>query len=98
MNNTSQSVMTKNTKFELFLQRNLEFEELEFVYAHESCVENNHNLKIFIPFMVNKFAFRYIIVCRDYFFVTDNPPKNLDNRIDYSDIIELKIVCILLFV
>lgn len=95
MNNTSQSVMTKNTKLEGFLQLNLGIYDSEFVYDQEACVEDNPNLKIFIPFVINKFAYRIIIVCKDYLFLTDNPPKNLDNRIDYDDVISVEMVSII---
>jgi hypothetical protein len=92
MNNTAQSVMTKNTKLEAFLQRHLGIEESEYVYSQEPCIEDNKNVKMFIPFIANKFGFRLIIICKDCLFITDNPPKNLDNRINYEDIIEVKTV------
>lgn len=80
------SVTRINTRLESFLANQLGYENVEF-YEQESCVQDNTK-KIFF----SKFAFRILIVCKDRIYLTDNPPKNLDNFIFFDDIIDIKSV------
>jgi hypothetical protein len=73
----------KNTRLESFLAQQLGEENVEF-YEQESCVEENKKNAL-----MKKYIFRILIVCRDRIYITDNPPKNLDNFICYDDILEI---------
>jgi len=76
-----------DTRLENFLARQLAYEEIE-VYEQEACVEEITGT----PSFMKKYPFRVLIVCRDRIYITDNPPKNLDNFISFDDIMEIKIV------
>ena len=89
--NRPQSVVRIDTRLETFLAKQLKFENVEF-YEQESCIEE---AKITI---VKKYLFRTLIVCKDRIYITDNPPKNLDNFICYEDILEIKAVNILFLI
>ena len=85
-NNRPTSQIRINTRLETFLIRKLGFENVEF-YEQEACVE-------YLPgFKLNpmaKYPWKIMIICRDRFYLTENPPKSLDNFICYDDIIEIK--------
>jgi hypothetical protein len=72
-----------NTRLETFLAAELGQHNVEF-YGFESCIEDNKKNKL-----LSKYAFRILIVCSDRVFITDNPPKNLDNFITFHDILEI---------
>jgi len=76
-----------DTRLENFLARQLAFEEIE-VYEQEACVEEITG----IPSFMKKYPFRVLIVCKDRLYITDNPPRNLDNFISFDDILEIKII------
>jgi hypothetical protein len=82
-----QCITRIDTRLENFLAKQLGFENIEF-YEQESCVEELVKSANFLK----KYPFRILIVCRDRIYITDNPPKNLDNFICYEDILEIKAV------
>ena len=75
-----------HTRLEAFLAQQLGQENVEF-YEQESCIEDNKKNRI-----MKKYAFRILIVCGDRIYITDNPPKNLDNFISYQDIVDISSV------
>ena len=82
-----ESVTRINTRLETFLAKHLDYENIEF-YEQEPCVEDFYQKKN----VLKKYAFRLLIVCKDRIYVTDNPPKNLDNFICFEDILDIKTV------
>ena len=88
----SHKVLSKNMKFDNFLKKNLDSNREQLVYGYDVCLKDNQNLKIFVPFIINKFEYRIIIVCRECLLISDNPPERLERRINLSDIIEIKTV------
>ena len=76
-----------DTRLENFLSRQLGFEDME-VYEQESCVEEITGT----PSFMKKYPFRILIICKDRIYITDNPPKNLDNFICFEDILDIKTV------
>jgi hypothetical protein len=82
-----QSTIRIDTRLENFLAKQLGYENVEF-YEQESCVEELVKSANFLK----KFPFRILIVCQDRIYITDNPPKNLDNFICFDDILEIKAV------
>lgn len=81
-----ESLTRINTRLETFLAKQLGYENVEF-YEQESCVQDNKK-----NLFLNKFAFRLLIVCNDRIYLTDNPPKNLDNFICFDDILDINSV------
>ena len=70
-----------NTRLEAFLAKyNVEFIE------QEGFIEDNKSNRLF-----NKFAYKLLIVCHDRIYLTDNPPKNLDNFVSFDDILDITI-------
>ena len=86
-----ESSVRVNTLLEAFLAQQLKIDNVEF-YEQESCIQDNEKNKFF-----NKFTFRILIVCNDRIYLTDNPPKHLENFVRFEDIIEIKMVSFLLF-
>ena len=80
------SVTRINTRLETFLKRQLGFENVE-LYDQDACVQDDKKKKFF-----NKYKFCLLLVCNDRIYVTDNPPKNLDNFICFEDILDIKTV------
>ena len=87
-----QSTIRIDQRLENFLARQLANEDIE-VYEQESCVEEISGT----PSFLKKYPFRVLIVCKDRIYITDNPPKNLDNFIFFDDILEIKVVSILIY-
>jgi hypothetical protein len=78
-----QTLTRINTRLEKFLAQQLGFENVDF-YEQEACIEDNkQNL------FLKKFAYKILIVCNDRVYLTDNPPKKLDNFISFDDIHEI---------
>ena len=75
-----------NTQLEGFLAQKLGPENVEY-YDQESCIEENKK-RIYL----NKFMFKLLLICDDRFYITDNPPTNLDNFVLYEDVIDIKTV------
>jgi len=81
-----QSSVRIHTRLEAFLAKQLNLDHVEF-YEQESCIQDNEKSKL-----LGKFKYCILIVCNDRIYLTDNPPKNLDNYILYEDILEIKMV------
>ncbi|RNA00105.1 hypothetical protein BpHYR1_039142 [Brachionus plicatilis] len=82
----AQSTKRLNTRLEGFLAQKLGAENVEY-YDQESCIEENKK-NVFL----NKFMFKLLLVCDDRFYITDNPPTNLDNFVLFEDVIDFKTV------
>jgi hypothetical protein len=78
-----------NTLLEAFFIKQYGIDNFDVIYDKEACIENLINVKLKVT---SKYPYRYLIVSRDKVFITDNPPKNLDNFILYEDIIEINVV------
>jgi hypothetical protein len=84
--------VTGNTLYETFFQKTIGDDYSETIYAREDCIEEYQNMKITIPFVKEKFAYKILVVGKNCLFITDNPPRTLDNRINYSDIVDIQVV------
>ncbi|XP_033746144.1 uncharacterized protein C12orf56-like isoform X5 [Pecten maximus] len=79
----SESLFKKNTKLESYLKRNLTDEAFERVRAYESC--------IVVSEKENK-AFKYVILGDESIYLTENPPKNLQESVHLKDIVAVELV------
>ncbi|OWF37764.1 uncharacterized protein C12orf56-like isoform X2 [Mizuhopecten yessoensis] len=79
----SESLFKKNTKLESYLKRNLSDEAFERVRAYESC--------IVVSEKENK-AFKYVILGDESIYLTENPPKNLQESVYLKDIVAVELV------
>lgn len=86
------NVICKDTKLASFLRQNLGEFYNEFVYNYDVCVRDRENIKLFVPFILNKYAYQLLVVCKEYFIICGNPPSMIDIKISYEDLVELKIV------
>lgn len=85
--NRPESATRIDTRLENFLIRQSGNQDIE-VYEQEACIEEI----VGTPKFLKKYPFRVLIVCKDKIFITDNPPRNLDNFICFDDILEIKLV------
>jgi len=85
--NRPESVTRIDTRLENFLSRQSGYQEIE-VYEQEACIEEI----VGTPKFLKKYPFRVLIVSKDKIFITDNPPRNLDNFVCFEDILEIKLV------
>ena len=61
-------------------------------YEQEACVQDDKSRSLF-----SKYKFCLLIVSHDRLYLTDNPPKNLDNYIMFEDIIDIRTVMHMFF-
>ena len=88
----SQSSTRIHQRLETFLaQQQANIDHTEF-YEQESCIQDNEKSRLF-----GKFRYCILIVCNDRVYLTDNPPKNLDDYINFEDIKEIKMVISTIF-
>ncbi|RUS82665.1 hypothetical protein EGW08_009568, partial [Elysia chlorotica] len=73
----------KNSKFESFLKRSISDEAFERVRAYESC--------IVISEKENK-AFKYVVLTDEKIYLTENPPKTLQEVVHFKDVISVDLV------
>jgi hypothetical protein len=83
---------TGNTLYETFFQKAIGDDYYETIYVRNDCIEEFRSQKIAIPFFSEKFAYRMLVIGKKCFYITDNPPRNLDNRIDYADVVDIQVV------
>lgn len=81
--------MKKNSKLESFLQRSLTAENFDRVRGYESC--------ICVSDKDNK-SFKYIILSDEWIYLTENPPKSIQNAVHLKDIVSVELVSLLRFV
>lgn len=91
-NQTFHNVISKGMKLESFLKKSLEDDHDRIVYGYDVVLKDNQNLKVFVPFIVNKFEYKILIVCREFFCISNNPPETIDLKINLNDVIEIKAV------
>ncbi len=72
------SAVAGSTLYETFFQKTIGDDYYETIYARDMCIEH--------------FKYRILVVGKKCLFITDDPPKNLENRIEYSDIVDIQVV------
>ncbi|XP_059161430.1 uncharacterized protein C12orf56-like isoform X2 [Physella acuta] len=73
----------KNSKFESFLKRCLSEQEFERIRGYESCVVVSEK--------ENK-AFRFIVLSDEKIYLTENPPKTIEEAVHLKDIVSVELV------
>lgn len=78
-----------NMRLDAFLAKQIGLENLD-IYGQESCVEYRSKTVNYF----SKYPYRYLIVCKNGVYITNNPPRkeNLVNFISFDDISEIKTV------
>ena len=74
---------TKNSKFESFLKRTISEEAFERVRGYETC--------IIVSEKENK-SFKFVVLSDEWIYLTENPPKNLQEAVHLKDITSVDIV------
>lgn len=73
----------RNSKFESFLKRTLPDEVFERIRAHEACiVVSEHENK----------TFKYAVVSDEKLYLTENPPKTMQEVLHFKDIVSVELV------
>lgn len=73
----------KNNKLESYLKRSLTDETFERVRAYESCIVVSEK---------ESKAFKYVILGDEWIYLTENPPKHLQEAVPLKDIISVELV------
>ena len=89
-NKISENSSRINTRLDVFLAKQIGLENLE-VYGQEPCVEYRSKVKFNF---LSKYPYRFLIVCKNGIYITNNPPKkeNFEYFISFDDILEIKTV------
>jgi len=74
----------KNSKLESFLFRSLPEQKFERIRGYESC--------IVVSEKENK-SFKYVILGDECLYLTENPPKCIQEAVPLADIIDVELVC-----
>lgn len=84
MARSSADLLTKtNSKLESFLKRAVSEETYERIRAYESC--------IVVSERENK-AFKYIVLGDEWIYLTENPPKGIQETVPLKDIVSVELV------
>lgn len=73
----------KNSKLESFLFRSLPEQKFERIRGYESC--------IVISEKENK-AFKYVVLGDEWIYLTENPPKCIQEAVSLADVIDVELV------
>jgi len=76
-------VLKKNTKLESFLKRALSDETYERIRAHESCIVVSEK---------DSKAFKYVILSDEWVYLTENPPKVIQEAVPLKDVTSVELV------
>lgn len=77
----------KNSKLESFLYRKLPEHRYERIRGYESC--------IVVSEKENK-AFKYVVLGDEWIYLTENPPKTIQESVALGDVISVELVSCLL--
>ncbi|XP_013064810.2 uncharacterized protein C12orf56-like isoform X1 [Biomphalaria glabrata] len=73
----------KDSKFESFLKRSFSDEAFERVRAYESCVISSEK---------ESKAFKFIVLSDERLYLTENPPKTVEEAVHLKDVISVELV------
>ncbi|ESO82600.1 hypothetical protein LOTGIDRAFT_223226 [Lottia gigantea] len=73
----------KNSKLESFLKRTITEESYERIRAYESCIVVDEK---------DKKSFKFVILGDDCLFLTENPPKSIQEAVQLKDVISVELV------
>ena len=76
-------LLRKNSKLESFLRRTLSEDTYERIRAYESC--------IVVSEKENK-AFKYVVLGDEWIYLTENPPKAVQESVCLRDLISVELV------
>ncbi|XP_041379552.1 uncharacterized protein C12orf56-like [Gigantopelta aegis] len=79
----SDLLVKKNSKLESYLKRFLSEETYERIRAYESCIIFSEK---------EKKAFKYVVLGDEWIYLTENPPKTIQQTVHLGDVIDVELV------
>ena len=76
-------ITRKNSKLEAFLKKNLDADTFEKIRTYDSCIVDR--------------AFRYVVISDEWIYLTENPPKKIQEAVHLGDIQSVELVSLLMF-
>ena len=83
----SDLLVKKNSKLESYLKRFLSEETYERIRAYESCIICSEK---------EKKAFKYVVLGDEWIYLTENPPKTIQQTVNLGDVVDVELVRICL--
>ena len=81
--NAADVLIKKNSKLESFLKKNLDADTFEKIRAYDSCIVCSEK---------EDKAFKYVVISDVWVYLTENPPKKVQEAVHLKDIISVELV------